>query len=74
MKPKSILLKILILLPFLLFIDWIVMVLFGCVASICGAGENFYCSVFCKTGIVLLSLTALLIVVWPIYRIKKVGN
>ena len=71
---KPILLKILILLPFLLFIDWILMVVFGSFASVCGADEAFYCSVFCKAGIVLLTFTAILIVVWPVYKKKKVGN
>jgi hypothetical protein len=68
---KPVYLKVLILLPFLLFIDWIIMVVFGCFASVCGADAKFYCSVFCKVGIVLLSLSFLFVFVWAIQRLRK---
>ena len=71
---KPILLKIIIVLPLLLFADWVIMVLFGCFASMCGADHAFYCSVFCKAGIVLLSLTVLFVVFLPFLRKRKVEN
>ena len=67
---KPVYLKVLLLLPFLLFLDWIIMVMFGCFASFCGAGNKFYCSVFCKVGIVLLSMTVLFVIVW-LFRKRK---
>ena len=71
---RPILLRILIILPLLLFLDWIAMVLFGCLASLCGADEAFYCSVFCKAGIVLLSLTVLFAVILPLQKRSKTEN
>ena len=68
MKPA--LLKLFIFLPLLLFIDWIIMVIFGCFASICGADNKFYCSLFCRIGIVLLSLTVLFLA-WLLLRKRK---
>jgi hypothetical protein len=63
--------KVLFFLPFLLFIDWSIMVIFGCFASVCGADDKFYCSVFCKVGIVLLSLTVSFVLVLLIQKRKK---
>jgi hypothetical protein len=50
-------LKCLLIIPAVLFIDWIVMVVAGCVAGLCHAGEKFYCTVYCYSGITLLSLS-----------------
>jgi hypothetical protein len=68
---KPVYLKILIVLPFVLFLDWVIMVVFGCFASICNANDKFYCSVFCKVGIVLLSLTILFFVFWLVQKSRK---
>jgi len=67
---KPVYLKVMLFLPLLLFIDWIVMVVFGCFASACGAENKFFCTVFCKVGIVLLSLTFAFIG-WFILRKRK---
>lgn len=72
MKPA--LVKVFIFLPVLLFIDWIIMVIFGCFASVCGADNTFYCSVFCKVGIVLLSLTVIFVVWLIVNKKKKTAN
>ncbi len=54
--------KWLLIAPAFLFADWLIMVFIGCFSSLCHADNKFYCSVYCCTGITLLSLTALLIV------------
>jgi hypothetical protein len=46
----------------LLFADWIIMIIFGCIASMCKANDAFFCSVYCKAGIALLVITGFLIV------------
>lgn len=46
----------------LLFVDWVVLILFGSFAKICKADDAFYCSAYCVTGIVLLILTIMLII------------
>jgi hypothetical protein len=49
-------------LPVVIFAVFVFMMVFGIVSSVCGAGEAFYCSVYCKIGISLL-ITALAAVV-----------
>jgi hypothetical protein len=71
---KPIYVKVLIFLPFLLFVDWIIMVIFGCFASVCGADNKFYCSVFCKVGIVLLSLTVIFVFLLIVRKKRKTEN
>jgi hypothetical protein len=54
--------KWLLIIPALLFADWLIMVFIGCLSGLCHAGNKFFCSVYCFTGITLLSVTALYIV------------
>jgi hypothetical protein len=38
-------------LPLLWFMGYVVLILIGCIASTCGAGDQFYCSIYCKFGV-----------------------
>jgi hypothetical protein len=67
MKPW--LIKILILVPLVLFADRILMILVGCGASLCGAGSRLYCSIFCFFGIFILSISAVLLI--SLFILKK---
>lgn len=54
----SLAVKLLLLLPLLLFADYIVMVLFGGIACVAGCGSEFYCGPFCLIGKIILGLSA----------------
>lgn len=58
----------------LLFADWLIMVLFGCIASVLKAEETFYCTTFCSLGILLLVFTGFLIIYFALARAKKSEN
>jgi hypothetical protein len=51
---KTLLVKLLLIIPALLFLDWVIMVVVGSVSSIFGANDNFFCTIYCDFGIVLL--------------------
>jgi hypothetical protein len=53
--------KWLLIVPALLFADWLIMILFGSFSGLCHAGNKFFCSVYCYTGITLLSVTVLFV-------------
>ena len=57
---KSVILKWSLVIAALLFADWLIMVILGCFSGLCRANEKYFCTVYCKIGIVLLSLTLLL--------------
>jgi Na+-driven multidrug efflux pump len=54
---KKITYKLLLIIPFVLFVDWILMIITGCFAGACHAGEDFYCKFYCIFGIILLVST-----------------
>lgn len=49
--------RLLLALPLVLFMDWIIMTVFGCIAEACNANNHFYCSVYCYTGIFLVTIS-----------------
>ena len=55
MKTKSI--SFLLMASIILFSNWIVMILIGSFASICGAGKNFYCGPFCYLALLVFLLS-----------------
>jgi hypothetical protein len=55
-------LKWFLIIPSLLFLDLIIMIVFGCFSSICGASNDFYCTIYCRAGIALLVFTLLLLI------------
>lgn len=65
MRPK--IAKWILVIPSLLFLDWIIMIIVGCISNACGANDKYFCTVFCNVGIVILTLT-LLAMVFLIYK------
>ncbi len=59
---RTAIVKMLFLVPILLFIDWIIMVIGGIFSNMCGADDQFFRTSYCYFGIVLLIITFLLFV------------
>jgi len=57
---KTTVLKWLLGIAALLFADWLIMIILGCFSGMCGAGTNYYCSVYCIIGVTLLAATVFL--------------
>ena len=80
-KMKSILLiKVLIVLPIIMFVDYIMMAILGCTSCLLGMGENFYCGQYCLIGKIVLVLSGILFlyIIYPeikaIYKSQKNGS
>jgi len=58
---KTLLVKLLLIVPALLFLDWVIMVVVGSVSGIFGASDNFFCTIYCDFGIALLVSTFLFV-------------
>ncbi|MFA5419994.1 MAG: hypothetical protein WC341_16190 [Bacteroidales bacterium] len=58
----TIILKVLIAVPVVLFADYLIMVLFGCATGLFNFGNNFYCGPYCLIGKSVLAFSALLLV------------
>ena len=61
MKTK-IFLKVTLLLPFIIFVDYILMIALGCISCFMGLGDSFYCGPYCIIGIGILILSAILFI------------
>jgi len=59
MKTKLIV-KLIVVLPFILLVDYIIMVFLGCAGCLFGVGENFQCNSYCIIGKSILLLSAVL--------------
>jgi hypothetical protein len=55
----SFIIKVLILLPAILFIDYLVMIIVGCSSCLFGLGEDFICGYYCIFGKIILAMSAL---------------
>jgi len=51
--------KVFIVLPLLLFVDYVLMVLIGCTSCLFGFGDDFYCGPYCFLGKVILGFSAI---------------
>ena len=58
---KQLLLKSLIIIPVLLFLDWTIMIVIGCISNICGANINYFNTIYYYFGVILLLLTLLFV-------------
>jgi hypothetical protein len=58
MMKASIYIKILLVLPLILFADYLLMALIGCTTCLFGLGDEFYCGPFCLVGKIILALSA----------------
>lgn len=56
----SIILKVFLILPLILFVDYILMVIIGCSTCLLGFGNDFYCGSYCIFGKLILGLSALI--------------
>ncbi len=55
----SLLIKILLVLPLILLVDYVLMAILGCTTCLFGFGNEFYCGPFCLAGKIILALSAL---------------
>jgi hypothetical protein len=55
---SSLFLKIFLVLPAILFADYILISLIGCTTCLFGAGDDFYCGPFCLAGKIILGISA----------------
>jgi len=65
------LLKILIGLPVLLFVDYLLMAILGCTSCLFGLGDTYFCGPYCLLGKGLLLLSAALFCWYLSSDIKK---
>jgi len=56
----SIIIKVLFVLPGILFIDYVLMSVLGCLTCLLGLGSDFYCGPYCLLGKVILIASAVL--------------
>jgi len=68
---RQVVVRWLFIIPALLFANWLIMILIGCLSSLCHAGDKYFCSVYCYTGITLLSVT-LLFVLYLLFRKRTI--
>jgi hypothetical protein len=54
-----ILIKMLLILPIILLVDYVLMVFIGCATCLFGLGNDFYCGPYCITGKVILLVSAI---------------
>jgi hypothetical protein len=73
----SILVKLLLVLPLMLFADYLLMALLGCSTCLFGLGDAFYCGPFCIAGKIILALSLIFFafLIYPdiknLYKSKK---
>jgi len=71
--------KLFLVLPLLLFADYIIMALLGCSTCLFGLGNDFYCGPFCLAGKIVLALSAIFFIylispdLRALFRSKKNG-
>ena len=68
----QIFLKVFLLLPFIIFIDYILMVVIGCATCLFGFGDSFYCGSYCLIGKGILLLSAVLFIYLLVSDFKKI--
>jgi len=75
----SLIVKLCIVLPLILFVDYIIMVLLGCATCLFGFGTNYFCNSYCIIGKIILgsSLVFFLFFILPdiraLFKMKKNG-
>jgi hypothetical protein len=71
--------KFFLVLPVILFADYLFMVLMGCATCLFGFGDEFYCGPFCIVGKIILVLSAIFFgyIIYPdiktVFKLKKNG-
>jgi len=71
----QIFLKVFLVLPLIVFVDWILMALLGCASCLFGFGNSFYCGPYCIIGKGILLLSAVFFIIYLLSpEIKKAIN
>jgi len=52
------------------FVYYVVMVLVGCISSLCGAGYDYFCGTYCRIGL-FLGIAIMLAFLFNIFRILQ---
>lgn len=70
----SLFIKVFLILPLILFVDYLLMAIIGCTTCLFGFGDEFYCSPYCLAGKIILALSLLIFgyIIYP--DIKKLFN
>lgn len=68
---KNIALKSLFLIPAIFFVDYIVMIIIGCVTCYLGATSGFYDCAFCDIGKIVLAASLVIFIIVLIPDIKS---
>jgi len=71
-KMKNLILKSAVLLPALIFFDYLVMMILGCTTCLFGFTKNFYDCTYCAIGKFLLAFSLLVFVVVIFKDVKSV--
>ena len=75
----SLFIKVFLILPLILFADYLLMALLGCSTCLFGLGDEFYCGPFCLIGKLILVLSVIFFgfIIYPdikeLLRTKKDG-
>lgn len=56
-----IILKVLFLLPGIIYLDYLILALIGCTSCLMGAESGFYCGPYCIIGKIVLGLSGIFI-------------
>lgn len=70
----AILIKLFLFLPLILFVDYIVMALLGCITCLFGIGDGFYCGPFCVAGKILIALSGVGFMILLLPEIKLIAK
>lgn len=62
MRYKDFFIRTGFFLPLAIFAVFVFMIAFGIISGVCGAGEEFYCSAYCKIGLSLLITTLVAVI------------
>lgn len=68
----ALLIKFGIILPLLLFVDYLLMAALGCISCLFGVGDGWYCGTYCLLGKGLLLLSAIVFFALVFPDIRKI--
>ncbi len=74
---SSLLIKIFLILPLIMFVDYVIMLSLGCTACLLGFGDGYVCGTYCIIGKVILLLSAIFFIylIYPdLYRLIKTSK
>ena len=56
---SSLSLKVFMVLPLIIFVDYVLLAVIGCTTCLFGLGDDFYCGPYCIFGKIILGLSLL---------------